>query len=816
MAVTFIGVRHHSPACARLVADTITSLRPAYVLVEGPADMNARMDELLLGHQLPIAVHTGYRDPERRHGSWTPLCDYSPEWTALTAGRAAGAELRFIDLPAWHPALAGVRNRYADAEARYDEVTRRLCHAFSVDNVDALWDHLFEIEPADGLAERLATYFDLVRGDTEPGADDAAREAYMARWIRAAAADAGERPVVVVTGGFHRPALIRLAGQGAASRPGSAGDGDASRPGSAGEGGASRAESAGHGDAEWPEVPRPPEDAVVGSYLVPYSFRRLDAFDGYQSGMPSPGYYQRLWESGPDEAARGLTEAVTARLRARRQPVSTADLIAARATADGIALMRGHPRPARVDVLDGLAAALVSEALETPLPWAARGPLPEGSHPVIVEMIAALSGDRTGRLHPATPLPPLVHAVLAVLGGPGEERLDLGEDAGRERSRLLHRLRVLGIPGVERISGPRPAGDAELTERWVLTESEDRLPALIEAGGYGVDPQEAAAAALAERITGADLDQLADVLFDAALCGIGELAGRVLDDVARAVGAAADLGALGRTLTVALAMWRHDGLFHTSGSTTLGTVVEAATRRALWVAEGIRGGPAPADLPRIHAMAAVRDAIRHAGPALGLDPQLALGVADRLATCQEAPPDLRGASLGLSWSLRDTTAADPAKTAHSTDSGDAAKAVHAAGAGDPAGAARGGVAGDPVRAVRGAFVPATAGDWLAGLFALAREEVLHADGMLELLDELVGGMSDDDFLVALPALRQAFGFFPPRERHLIATRLVARRAGGASAWELMRLEAAPELVAAGMALDERVETALRREGLITS
>ncbi|MFF0865951.1 hypothetical protein ACFYUV_29650 [Nonomuraea sp. NPDC003560] len=77
-------------------------------------------------------------------------------------------------------------------------------------------------------------------------------------------------------------------------------------------------------------------------------------------------------------------------------------------------------------------------------------------------------------------------------------------------------------------------------------------------------------------------------------------------------------------------------------------------------------------------------------------------------------------------------------------------------------------------------------------------------------------MSDHDFLVALPALRQAFGYFPPRERHLIATRLVELRSGaGASAWDLMRLEAAPELVAAGMALDERVDAALRREGLIT-
>jgi hypothetical protein len=86
--------------------------------------------------------------------------------------------------------------------------------------------------------------------------------------------------------------------------------------------------------------------------------------------------------------------------------------------------------------------------------------------------------------------------------------------------------------------------------------------------------------------------------------------------------------------------------------------------------------------------------------------------------------------------------------------------------------------------------------------------------MLELLDELVGAMTDHDFLVALPALRQAFGYFPPRERHLIADRLVHRRAGAGSARDLMRLAAPAALIAAGMALDEQVDTALRREGLI--
>lgn len=118
-SAVFLGVRHHSPACARLVARAIATLRPAYVLVEGPADMNGRLDELLLEHRLPVAVFSHYRDKSRVATSCAPLCDYSPEWNAPREGRAAGAQVRFIDLPAWHPAFTeraeGAANRYADA-----------------------------------------------------------------------------------------------------------------------------------------------------------------------------------------------------------------------------------------------------------------------------------------------------------------------------------------------------------------------------------------------------------------------------------------------------------------------------------------------------------------------------------------------------------------------------------------------------------------------------------------------------------------------------------------------------------------------------
>ncbi|BEL12633.1 DUF5682 family protein [Actinoplanes sichuanensis] len=780
MSLTVIGVRHHSPACARLVGSTIAALRPAYVLIEGPADMNARIGELLLGHELPVAVFTSYLDEHRRHGSWAPFCAYSPEWEALRAGRECGAELRFIDLPAWHEAFADRDNRYADAELRYAEAVDRLCTEFGVDNSDALWDHVVEMGPVEEIGQRLETYFDLIRGDSAAGASDTAREAYMAGWLRAACAAAGDRPVVAVVGGFHRPALLRLASPSASSSFASSSPPTPAANPAAGVG----------GEPGWPEVPAPPDGATAGSYLVPYSFRRLDAFAGYQSGMPSPEFYQRLWESGPEEAARYLITAVAARLRKRGQPVSTADLIAARAGAEALARLRGHDCPSRVDVLDGLASALVNEALDVPLPWAVRGTVGSGQHPAVVEMTAALSGDRVGRLHPDTPLPPLVHAATAELeryglDRPGEHTADLTDPHGRTVSRVLHRLRVLEIPGFRRDSGPATGIDPVLREQWTVQRHQHRLAALIEAGGYGPTLEAAAATRIVQRIdeAGGDLGRIADALFDAGLCGVTDLGSDVPGRLERGIAVAGDLAVLGRVLAVTLALWRHDRLLGTAGSEALGVVVAAAARRILWLAEGWHAPGAPADRARIAAVVAVRDSVLHAA-GLGVDRTAAVEIAGRIAADRAAPPDLRGAFYGLGRSLL--------------------------GDDDPAG-----LFPEPAEAVRGAFTGGTAGDWLAGLFGVAREHVLVTGGILGLLDDLVGGLGADDFLVALPALRQAFEYFPPRERETIAEELLARRGLAGSGRDLLRMSVAPQIVAAGLALDETVEERLARAGLIT-
>ncbi|MEV8532389.1 DUF5682 family protein [Streptomyces sp. NPDC051211] len=786
MPATFLGVRHHSPACARLVSRTIAELRPAHVLIEGPADLGGRLDELLLGHDLPIAVFSHYRDPVRSATSWTPLCDYSPEWIALTEGRAAGAQVHFIDLPAWHPAFAERTNRYADAEARYEETTARLCARFGVDCVDALWDRMVESGGPDtgagpDLAERLAVYFDLVRGDAEADAGDRAREAYMARWVRAAVADAGERNVLVVTGGFHRPALLALTADGTPHA------GEGGKGGEGGEGG-------------WPEVPQPPAGALAGSYLVPYSFRQLDAFAGYQSGMPSPGYHQRLWEEGPQAAGEALVRDITRRLRARGRPVSTPALIAARTGAQALAALRGHPQPTRLDLLDGLAGALVDEALDEPLPWTRRGQLRPGSHPVVVEMVAAGCGDRVGRLHPDTPVPPLVHDVgtrLAALGldGTGPVTLRLTDAADLERSRLLHRLRILGIPGHHRAAGPEHGADPVLTERWELRPDPGREAALIEAGSFGASLEDAAAAALGERTraAGGEPAALSAVLFDAVVCGATALSGPLLTALAADVERAGELGPLGEALHTALGLWRHDRIYGVARDPLLAAFIDAAVGRVLWLAEGVHGtsGAEPA---RLRALAAVRDALLHAGHLLSLSRQAAVEVARRISADPAAPADLRGAGFGLCRSL----GADTDDTGEAGEAGDAGTAAAAA---------------------RAAADPAALGDWLAGLFVLAREELTGPGGqagsgaLIEVLDRLVTAMPETDFLGGLPALRQAFAYFPPREREQIARELIERRGLRGSARSLLRTTADPLLLARARHLEDTVGTLLDRYGL---
>ncbi|MFC4335435.1 DUF5682 family protein [Salininema proteolyticum] len=733
-----LGVRHHSPACARLVERTVRELRPAAVLIEGPSDFNERLGELELGHRMPFAVYSYARTPTGVRRSWAPFCDYSPEWTALRSGRETGAEVRFMDLPAWHEALGGTENRYGDAERRYTEVVARVCRELAVDNTDTLWDRMVEYSPEDELPERLDRYFDLLRGDLAAEAGDAEREEHMASWIAAAAERHRGRPVLAVCGGWHAPALRRLAAERKS-------------------------------DGAYPPVPGGGEDES-GSYLVPFSFKRMASFAGYQSGMPSPGFYQDLWEHGPEESGERLMAKTVRRLRERKQRATTADLIGARTLMQGMARMRGNAVPTRTDVLDALASALVTDSLDAPLPWTRRDGLRAGTHPVIVEMVDAAVGDRVGALAEETPLPPIVADYRARrenlgLTEPGSRRLDLFDPADRERSRFLHRLRLLGAPGATKTAGPEGAGDRESTEAWTLAEA-DVLPHLIEAAGHGASVAEAAADVLADRLSALgpnDLGAMAGLLFDAVTAGCTELGERAATAIASAVGQSSHLPGIGLVLSTALALWRGDDLWGSEDADLHADIVARSSDRLLWLLEGQLGDEA-ADRGRIAAVAALRDAVLYAEE-LTAGRETVLSAAERIAASRAIVADVRGSCAGLAVALGRASAPGPPWE--------------------------------------------RTGDWLAGLFACAREVLLESD-LLDVLNDHVSELTGEEFLVALPSLRQAFEYFPPRERGAIAERL----AGPGDAWSLTRrLTVDPVVRARAAAIEEEVDRKLGEAGL---
>ena len=71
---------------------------------------------------------------------------------------------------------------------------------------------------------------------------------------------------------------------------------------------------------------------------------------------------------------------------------------------------------------------------------------------------------------------------------------------------------------------------------------------------------------------------------------------------------------------------------------------------------------------------------------------------------------------------------------------------------------------------------------------------------------------DEAFLHAIPALRLAFSFFTPREKHYLARGLLQAR-GTSGVTRLPDLEVSPEVAARALALEAAVFAALAKYGL---
>lgn len=756
--VVFAPVRHHSPACARAVRELALAIRPTAVLIEGPADFNERIEELALPHTLPIAIYSYLRLPNgARRGAFYPFCEHSPEWEALRVARELHVPARFVDLP-W-AALASAEapaHRYADGELRESPYVPTLCRKLGVEDFDALWDTLVEIDAAlspTQVLERvhqLCYYLRAASPQIDPS--DLRREAFMVAQIRATLAELGG-PLLIVTGGFHSYALFAtLAGL----PPPEGSDGVAVSP----------AQSATEASGEH------------GIALTPYSDARLDGLSGYEAGMPSPGFYRRVWRdraTGRRDTYRALLADAAAVLRARGQIASTADLIAVETSARALAALRGHAEVWRRDLIDAITGALIKEAIE-----------PGTQHPFLDALLAVFRGRERGVLAAGVSLPPLVHDIQHQLREYGLEpepkprllRLDLAVPADLARSRTLHRLRALEIDGFTQSDGVDLVGRADLTavwEQWRLIWTPEQAAAYVEAALYGPTLEEAATARLLERAATIErsAEQAALLLLDACLMGLGPQADALFARLAALVREEGDFLGVGAALGHLLYLYRYDEFLGAAGRGDLGALLVETFRRSLWLLES-RTQPAGRERELLRAVRALVQTFESCAPTLALDREVLVEVLTRIGADAVQRPLLRGAASGALWTLG---AADETR----------------------------------VRAdLRSCAAPEQLGDFLAGLFALARETAQRHPQLVLAVDALVMGYDDETFLHALPALRLAFSFFTPREKHHLAATL--QEAHG-QAVGLPALEVGVEVAARAMALESWLLDALQRYGI---
>jgi hypothetical protein len=245
---------------------------------------------------------------------------------------------------------------------------------------------------------------------------------------------------------------------------------------------------------------------------VPWTHRRLSRSSGYGAGIDSPGWYGHLF-SAPDRPVERWLTKVAGLLRAEDRIVSSAHVIEAVRLAETLAAMRGRPLPGLSETTDAV-RAVMCEGSDVPL-----------------ELVRdrLVVGDVLGEVPPSAPAVPL-HRDLARLQRrlrlkpealERELELDLRKENDAARSRLLHRLRLLGIAWGEPAASRGSTGT--FRETWRLRWEPELSVRIAEAGVWGTTVLSAATAkAETDAVTA---QGLADVTALAEHCLLAELPG---------------------------------------------------------------------------------------------------------------------------------------------------------------------------------------------------------------------------------------------------------------------------------------------------
>ncbi|MEU8893233.1 DUF5682 family protein [Streptomyces sp. NPDC048442] len=741
-----LGVRHHGPGSARAVRDALDAARPRVVLVEGPPEGDALLP-LAADPQMtpPVALLAHVVDDPGRASFW-PLAEFSPEWVAIRWALAHDVPVRFIDLPAAHSlavregdeeregevateqegsaaedlatedmATEGMATEDMAAEGMAAEDTGAaalavdplavLAEAAGYDDPERWWEDVVEHRGAGGgdpfaPFEALAEVMGALRQEYGDGGHrrDLVREAYMRIQLRAARKEFGES-VAVVCGAWHVPALGGKPPTLTADR------------------------------ALLKGLPKVKAELT----WVPWTHRRLARRSGYGAGIDSPGWYGHLFGAADRPVVRWMTK-VAGLLREEDRLVSSAHVIEAVRLAETLAVMRGRPLAGLTETTDAIRAVMC-----------------DGSDvPLSLVHDRLIVGDVLGEVPDSAPAVPLQRDLtrqqrtlrLKPEAAERELDLDLRKDTDAARSRLLHRLHLLGIGWGETADSRGSTGT--FREGWRLRWEPELSVRVAEAGVWGTTVL-AAATAKAESQAGS-ATALADITALAEQCLLAELPG-ALPVVMRALADRAaldsDVGHLAQALP-ALARTLRYGDVRGTGTAALAEVAAGLAER---ICVGLPPACTGLDADGAAEMRGHVDAVH-----------TAIGLLEP-AGGEGNPRDLRGRWAKVLRRLADRD------TVGGVVRGRAVRLLLDDGRLDEDDAARlMGLALSP------GTPPADAAAWIEGFVGGASGSgmlLIHDDRLLGLVDTWLTGVSPDAFTDVLPLLRRTFAAYEPGVRRTL-------------------------------------------------
>jgi hypothetical protein len=710
VTVSVLGVRHHGPGSARAVRGALSAIDPDIVLVEGPPEADD-----LIGHVAglspPVAILAHAPDRPGSAAFW-PFADFSPEWQALVYATAANRPVRFIDLPAG-VALAGDLD---SADGRAPEGTIRadpvgwLSEAAGHDDPERWWEDVVEHrlggDPLELFAAVAVAMTELRQIAVDSGweADrlDMVREAAMRRGIRAAL-KAGYQRIAVVCGAWHVPALVTL--------PTARADADLLRglPG-----------------------------VAVRATWVPWTAQRLTFASGYGAGVASPGWYAHLWRA-PDRVTERWVARVATLLREADLAASPAAGVEAVRLAEAVAAVRGRSLPGLSELNDAVLAVLC-HGDQVPLALINR---------------KLVVGDELGEVPDTVPTVPLQADFEAACrrlrfrpaAADRDVELDLRGDTDRGRSRLLHRLRLLGVPWGQVISAQ---GAGTFKEGWRLHWQPEYIVALIERARYGTTIERAATAVVVERAESAtEFQRITALVEQAVLAELPDALPAVTGALEQRSARTGDVAHLMEALPPLSRVLRYGSVRQTDADLVRGVVDSLFVR----VSAGLAAACVSLDAEAAAAMLGALEGAEEAVTLVGRADQLAAwrGAQSAVADLAGAPGLIAGRCVRLLLDAGLFTADDGQQRL--------------------------------ARALSATAAVGNAVSWLEGFLRGSGTLLLRDQPMWNLLDEWLCGLDESGFEEALPLLRRAFSQFSQPERRAMGEQVrAAGRTAGSAGW----------------------------------